>query len=283
MTKSQALSSPGRGRVTVGATKTKRSTEDELKVWVTKLVTQQNDVVSTSTSKAERIEKRLAKKRRIDEAKQKLQSKKKKPLLPAVIPPIDAREEQLVKRSLNEPINITDDRINLSRSPQQSKIQLSEFSEKLERCLELIKEKRKSWQKRYIPAPVLSVNTSKRRRQQLVNNMENWYQPQRSNYGGIGLARPSLFIALDDPSWQAKLEEEFLEHVPGFFGKQRTKAMKKQLDGQMLWRQLQNQKLVGSSSSLSRKNPSPFVISGKKLSHLKPDERVEALIRAGYI
>ena len=283
MTKSQALSSPGRGSVTVGGTKTKRSKEDELKVWVTKLVTQQNDVVSTSTSKAERIEKRLAKKKRIDEAKQKLQSKKKKPLLPAVVPPIDAREEQLVKRSLNEPINITDDRINLSRSPQQSKIQLSEFSEKLERCLELIKEKRKSWQKRYIPAPVLSVNTSKRRRQQLVNNMENWYQPQRSNYGGIGLARPSLFITLDDPSWQAKLEEEFLEHVPGFFGKQRTKAMKKQLDGQMLWRQLQNQKLVGSSSSLSRKNPSPFDISGKKLSHLKPDERVEALIRAGYI
>ena len=67
-------------------------------------------------------------------------------------------------------------------------------------------------------------------------------QPRPRDYGGLGLARPSLFLRLDDPAFVPKLTEEFQEHIPGFFGKQRTKAMKKQLDGNMLWRQLLEKK-----------------------------------------
>lgn len=100
---------------------------------------------------------------------------------------------------------------------------------------------------------------------------ENGIQPRRNDYGGIGLARPSLFLPLDDPSFIPKVEEEFAEHVPGFFGKQRTKAMKKQLNGQMLWRQLKEKRIDNSK------------VGGKKLAGMSPDERVEALLKAGVI
>lgn len=94
-------------------------------------------------------------------------------------------------------------------------------------------------------------------------------QPRACDYGGIGLARPSLYLSNDDPSFLAKLEEEFLEHIPGFFGKQRTKAMKKQLNGNMLWRKLADKKVSK--------------INGQKLDKMTPDERVEAMIKAGMV
>jgi hypothetical protein len=96
-------------------------------------------------------------------------------------------------------------------------------------------------------------------------------QPRRRDYGGLGLARPSMFLSLRDPSFVPKLEEEFAEHVPGFFGKQKTKAMKKQLDGNMLWRQL------------AEKRTTEDRVGGKKLSTMSPDERVEAMLKAGMI
>jgi hypothetical protein len=92
-------------------------------------------------------------------------------------------------------------------------------------------------------------------------------QPRSSDYSGIGLARDSLYIEFSDPSCIPKLEEEFQEHVPGFFGKQRTKAMKRQMDGNMLWRQLANNK-----NSMS-----------KKMKSMSPDERVQAMLDAGMI
>ena len=98
-------------------------------------------------------------------------------------------------------------------------------------------------------------------------------QPRSRDYGGIGLARPSLFLSFDDPSWLPKLEQEFAEHVPGFFGKQRTKAMKKQLNANMLWKRLLNEKQ-------QQNNPR----KRKKLNHVtkaSTDDRVEALLRTG--
>jgi hypothetical protein len=100
---------------------------------------------------------------------------------------------------------------------------------------------------------------------------EDLIQPRRRDYGGLGLARPSLYIELRDPSFVPKLEEEFAEHVPGFFGKQRTKAMKRQLDRNMLWRQL------------AEKRADDRKLDGKKLSDMNPDERVEAMIKAKMI
>jgi hypothetical protein len=100
---------------------------------------------------------------------------------------------------------------------------------------------------------------------------EDTIQPRNRDYGGIGLARPSMFLPLSDPSFIPKLEEEFAEHVPGFFGKQRTKAMKKQKDSGMLWRKLADKKTQQTK------------VNGKKLSDMSADERVEAMIQAGML
>ena len=100
---------------------------------------------------------------------------------------------------------------------------------------------------------------------------ETSIQPRSSDYGGIGLARQSIYIGFDDLSFFPKLRLEFQEHIPGFFGRQRTKSMKRQLDGNMLWRQLEQKKKQDVS------------INGKKLSQMTPDERVMALIESGAL
>jgi hypothetical protein len=110
-------------------------------------------------------------------------------------------------------------------------------------------------------------------------------QPRKKDYGGLGLARNSLLISLRDVSFIPKLEQEFQEHVHGFFGKQRTKAMKKQLDGNMLWRRLQKHKDTGVDCK-GKKNKDNFAnikLGGKKLSDMTPDERVEAMIKLDMI
>ena len=109
-----------------------------------------------------------------------------------------------------------------------------------------------------------SVSTAKMRKRKLNKDT---IQPRSCDYSGIGMARNSMLIEFVDPSYYPKLEEEFHEHIPGFFGKQRTKAMKKQTDGNMLWRRMANSK-QGMS---------------KKLKGMSPDERVESMIDSGLM
>eukprot|EP00579_Thalassiosira_antarctica_P001094 CAMPEP_0201869810 /NCGR_PEP_ID=MMETSP0902-20130614/3187_1 /ASSEMBLY_ACC=CAM_ASM_000551 /TAXON_ID=420261 /ORGANISM="Thalassiosira antarctica, Strain CCMP982" /LENGTH=299 /DNA_ID=CAMNT_0048395363 /DNA_START=45 /DNA_END=941 /DNA_ORIENTATION=- len=61
-------------------------------------------------------------------------------------------------------------------------------------------------------------------------------QPRIRDYNGQGLVRPSLYLPFSDASFMPKVELEFEEHVPGFFGKSKTKAAKKQAGENMLWR-----------------------------------------------
>jgi len=121
----------------------------------------------------------------------------------------------------------------------------------------------------YLPENIDKLKKRKRTKRQQWN--ENSIQPSKSDYSGIGLARISMFIEFIDPSYYAKLEEEFQEHIPGFFGKQRTKAMKRQTDGNMLWRRLANEKKKMSKKSIG----------------MSADERVKAMIdsstRAGLL
>lgn len=115
--------------------------------------------------------------------------------------------------------------------------------------------------------PFLPKDQPSKKRKRPIN--EENVQPRPSDYSGIGLARESLFLSFLDPSHIPKLEEEFHEHIPGFFGKQRTKAMKRQLDGDMLWRKMAEQREKGGVP--------------KKFKHLSPDDRVQAMIDAGMI
>lgn len=244
---------------------TKKNGNGQLEDWATALAARTTASETTTTTKTERIEKRLAKKRRREESKQ--ERGKSNPIFEAPAEENDASSQK-------KPSARREHSAVASRASKQLH-RLNLLSQKVEERVALIKQNSsKTWKKPYSPVPIVP---KKRRRQR-----EDCQQPRASDYGGIGLARASLWIPLDDPSWQPKLEEEFAEHVPGFFGKQRTKAMKKQVDGKMLWRQLVAEK-QGQDLSSKQKLPGNQKINGKKLSAMSPDERVEAMIRAGMI
>ena len=44
-------------------------------------------------------------------------------------------------------------------------------------------------------------------------------QPDRKAYGGLGYAKHSTFLELDDPTFADKFQQLWDEHVPGFSGK----------------------------------------------------------------
>mmetsp|Transcript_9224 Transcript_9224/g.26362 ORF Transcript_9224/g.26362 Transcript_9224/m.26362 type:complete len:182 (-) Transcript_9224:3604-4149(-) len=103
-------------------------------------------------------------------------------------------------------------------------------------------------------------------------------QPPKNYYGGIGLARKSLYLSFDDAAFFPLLEDEFTEHIPGFYGKQKTKAMKRQLGSNMLWRKMQKLK-EDDPGKQDRKSQG----INKRLAKLSPDERVEEMIRLGML
>ena len=197
---------------------------------------------AVSTTKAERIEKRQVKKRRRE----------------------DRRAELLAQRPNVARQSTQEESINSSSKSSSYKKLLrylaGRIQERVDTTASSLPKKPYKFDKETRVAP-----TKKRKWD------EYSIQPRNRDYGGIGLARPTLFLPFDDPSFFPRLEQEFLEHIPGFFGKTRTKAMKKQLDGNMLWKKLQN-------SDLANKK-----VNGKKLKDMKPDERVEAMIEAGLV
>lgn len=107
-------------------------------------------------------------------------------------------------------------------------------------------------------------------------------QPSVGSYGGLGFARPSLYLHLLDPSFVPKFREEYAEHIPGFFGKARSKVMKKQLDGDMLWRKLLEKKRGGPGGGTD-KDWAEEKYRGKRIKDMHPDARVDALIRLGFL
>lgn len=203
---------------------------------------------SAVPSKEERIQKRNAKKAR----RQLRQEERKRPGDDVTTPAAAAAAAATAKMP---PKRVSDQ--------DTTKRRLKRLAELL---LEVRKEHRDD-QRRQLYTPDEEAHRIKRKRPLNEINI----QPQPSDYSGIGLARKSLFIPFQDPSHIPKLEQEFAEHIPGFFGKQRTKAMKKQLDGNMLWRKLADQKQNGGGGI------------PKKFAHLSPDERVQAMIDAGMV
>lgn len=209
--------------------------------WIAALAKQTTTQESAAAvpSKAQRIERRNAKKRRRQERK-----------------PFNATHSLTINH--DEEVHEQDHK----RMNRSGKTYLSSIERVLEKRVTALHDKSSE------PYQGEAIKKGKATSGYRLN--DEMVQPRRRDYGGLGLARPSLFISLRDPSFIPKLEE-FAEHVPGFFGKQRTKAMKKQLDGNMLWRQLAEKR------SHDRK------VGGKRLSVMSPDERVEAMLKAGMI
>jgi hypothetical protein len=253
-----------------GSVRKDKSRTEDMNKWVSELVSQIKE--PAAVTKADRMERRLAKKRRYEQTRQQDQQRECLNASSNKFDRKNSRENRINKASRCPVQAFSDSELETDR---KSVIRLRRLIEKLDERMILVKERRKTRQKPFLPAPVLLAKTVQRQRLQAKNG--DFFQPRASGYGGIGLARPSLYIPFDDPSWQPKLEEEFLEHIPGFFGKQRTKAMKKQLDGQMLWRQLLKQKEEQSQTKRRIK------LNGRDISTMTPDERVEVLLRTGAI
>jgi hypothetical protein len=237
---------------------------DELVDWITALA-KKNEVSSAefAESKQERIERRQAKKLRREERTKTLKTYTSiRDSAPVIAGPSEPTKLNLANHHhVDESKNIAKTRGLLTMLSQQIEDRVSEIHKTK-------KSKR--------PFHASFIKAKKRKRTHDEHDMIRMTQPRKNDYGGIGMARPSLYIELDDPSWKPKLEEEFKEHIPGFFGKQRAKVMKKQLDGKLLWRQLRQPSIINTLLK-DRK------IGGKKLSSMTPDERVEAMIKAGML
>lgn len=65
---------------------------------------------------------------------------------------------------------------------------------------------------------------------------EHLLQPSRKHYSGMGYAKESVFLQLDDPDYDAKFGHIWEEHVPGFSGKS-FKKRKNTSEHSMLWKQ----------------------------------------------
>ena len=216
-----------------------KTEKEDLNSWVASLAKGCTETTQVS-SKQQRMEKRAAKKRRREERKAVQRDPRTEP-----------------KASANSKMESTEQRQKLLLS-----LMAAEMKECITRYLEVYESQKGHL---YQPNPNVKAKNLKK------SWVEETIQPRKKDYGGIGLARPSMFLSLDDPSFFPKLEMEFAEHIPGFFGKQRTKAMKKQQAGKMLWRQLADKKNGHQK------------VNGKKLSEMTPDERVEAMLKAGMI
>lgn len=240
--------------------------------WLSALVKQANDTNNSSEnqvvlSKQERIAKRNEKKRKRQE---------RKGIDPESIP---TKAKQMDSSKLTEE--------ELQERQERSELAMYKLSNHLTHTIQSIhpetsdsksfKHLQAILQKQDLySAPQQKGKATKN--QQLTDDI---VQPRLNDYGGLGLARPSLLIDLRDVSFVPKLEQEFAEHIEGFFGKQRTKAMKRQLDGNMLWRRLAEKKDgKGKQKKGSKKTDWSHVkYQGKKLSDMTPDERVEAMIK----
>ena len=90
-------------------------------------------------------------------------------------------------------------------------------------------------------------------KQSTINSQSTELQPRNRDYNGQGLARPSLYLPLNDATFIPRLEEEFAEHIPGFFGKSKVNSVKKQRGEDMLWKKRLEEKQRENSGSAKKK------------------------------
>jgi hypothetical protein len=91
--------------------------------------------------------------------------------------------------------------------------------------------------------------SGKATRRSTIRHDSREMQPRKRDYNGQGLARPSIYVPFDDPGFGPKVMMEFEEHVPGFFGKAKKRAAKRQADKDMLWRKCLRAREEGGGDS----------------------------------
>jgi hypothetical protein len=77
-------------------------------------------------------------------------------------------------------------------------------------------------------------------------------QPVRAKYSGQGLAKPSVYLDIADPEFNAKVRELYDEHVDGFSGKSYKKMGNAQ--DMMEWRVRLKEKAERDGTAVTKKN-----------------------------
>jgi len=101
-----------------------------------------------------------------------------------------------------------------------------------------------------------------------------YLQPRSKDYNGQGLARPSIFIDLEEPGFEPLFAKEFFTHVDGFYGKVKTKAMKKQRAAEAMG---------AGGGEMGGAVDASALMKGKGMEGLTPDQKVEMLMRKGML
>jgi hypothetical protein len=211
-------------------------------------------VKSTSigvTTKAERIQQREEKRKSREERKQKLKEERRDRLAKKT-------RSQMQQQRLTRPSNSTlsDTRrgkilkVHSETTPRRnmttsSKCALEKISTTLASTVFLIHKQSKNSRHRpdlvngLPPAP-----KGKATKHSTLHPHSSELQPRIRDYNGQGLARPSMYLPFNDAAFVPKLEEEFAEHIPGFFGKAKKGAGKRQRveEDVMLWRRCLEEK-----------------------------------------
>ena len=97
-------------------------------------------------------------------------------------------------------------------------------------------------------------------------------QPRPADYNGQGVARPSLYLDYMSPDFSPRFFSQFGEHVPGFFGKVKTGAMKKQ--------RAREDREEGGGDGVSGIQDA---MKGGAFEGLSANERVEKLLASGLL
>ena len=168
------------------AKKTLKRESQQLEDWVSCLVKRSTEA-GTTTTKQQRIAKRAAKKRRREE-------RKVKPDAPSDYGTDVAASTREKRSEMRE---------------KKSKQLLTLTALEMHKCVKALMAHGSGRGDKYEGSGIAKARKRKRMR-----NEENT-QPRNRDYGGIGLARPSIYLNLDDPGFSRKLEDEFGEHIPG--------------------------------------------------------------------
>ncbi|KAL3790689.1 hypothetical protein HJC23_009789 [Cyclotella cryptica] len=198
------------------------------------------------STKAERIQHREEKRKKREERKQKLE---------------EARRDRLAKKKQAQ-IQLQRSAVSSNSNPSDTRRgkNIGVHSEKTPRRGGMTPSSKRALEKLSTTlastvSPILKQSNHSRHRPDFVNGLppppkgkatkqstihphSSELQPRIRDYNGQGLARPSMYLPFNDAAFVPKLEEEFAEHIPGFFGKAKKGAGKRQREEEdvMLWR-----------------------------------------------
>jgi hypothetical protein len=246
---------------TPGHKKTKDAAS--LNDWVTALAQQSTETAAQPPSKAARVAKRAAKRQRTDDRR--------------------AAQNKQQQQEQQRPGNASDKgrtapEARPEKATSSSHHRRREAQQQIHQArLHALKEELAAYGARQMKRGTTVLATADRKprnyphtvhhQKRVSGASEAQQQPRKSAYGGLGLARPTLLLSFADPNWPRRLAESFAEHITGWSGPApMAHAMKRQRDGNLLWRRLLREKQQSQKG-------------GKQQA--SADERAEAMLEAG--